>query len=162
MSSFIDVRRTVVGLLKNHLEVEVRLEGQTQKVAQFPYVYYSVTTPYIPPDNRGVTKLKVVGESIKNKRGEQAMCTFSFTCCSENEQQAYDLCERAIEFFRHVGYRELSDNGIVFVGILNTRDMSGLIVDDRISRWACDVKLRYLKEFTRFDPTIQKFSIEEK
>lgn len=171
--TFLNVRNTIVSLLEEALDVRVVLSDQTSPVPDFPFAYYSVTTPYAPTGEMGnYSAEEIAGTTrLKTKRTEQPSATFSLVFCSINrytkdedgkdvepfiygEDEAQSLAERAQGFFLLTGYDTLSNLGIVVVDITNTTNRTTLVVDEAARRYGFDVRVRYTREDMRTDETV--------
>ena len=98
------------GKLWDYLGCPVVLADQVQPEAPFPFVIYSVTTPYIPDNTMGDYRTMPDGEDSAVVRRVMPTATFSFTCCSMNRGDDGAFISGADEAY------ELADeaNGLVF------------------------------------------------
>lgn len=171
--TFIEIRNTLTSLLEAALGVSVVLSDQVAPAPDFPFCYYSVTTPYAPTGEMGNYSVEEIEGTSKiiTTRTEQPSATFSFVFCSINrysknedgkdaepyifgEDEAMTLAEKAQGFFLHEGYDTLSNLGIVIVDITNTTNRTTLVVDEAARRYGFDVRIRYTRTDTRQDETV--------
>lgn len=172
--NFLEVRNTIMTRLEQYLGIPVVLSDQAAPMPEFPFCYYSITTPYAPTGEMGNYRIEdIPGETkITTTRREQPSATFSFTVCSINrwtkdangaevepyifgEDEAQNLAEKAQGFFLVAGYDILSNLGIVVVDVTNTANRTTLVVDEAARRYGFDVRVRYTREDSRTDGTIK-------
>lgn len=171
--TFLDVRNTIVSQLEAALCIPVVLSDQAAPAPDFPFAYYSVTSPYAPTGEMGNYSTEEIEgtNQIITTRTEQPSATFSFVFCSINrytkdedgkdvepyiygEDEAQSLAEKAQSFFLLEGYDTLSNLGIVIVDITNTTNRTTLVVDEAARRYGFDVRVRYTRTDTRKDETV--------
>jgi hypothetical protein len=161
----LELRTALSGMMSTYLGVPVYLSDQIAPTPPVPYIYYTVTAPYIPvSDIRGgiYDWYERDGQGCES-RAEQAHCTISFTCCSENrwldgadppvyilgDDEAHTLADRAIAYLQHQGYYDLADAGIIVVEIMNVSDRSLFGVDEEARQYGFDCRLRYARSVER-------------
>jgi hypothetical protein len=148
-------------MMSAFLGVPVYLSDQIAPAPPLPYIYYTVTAPYIPiSDIRGgIYYVSEDDGQTYHTRAEQAHCTISFTCCSENrwvdgadpplyilgDDEAHELADRAIAYLQHQGYYDLADAGIIVVEVMNVSDRSLFGVDEESRQYGFDCRLRYAR-----------------
>lgn len=174
--TFAEQRNTLVSALSEALHVPVLLSDQVQPEVEFPFIVYSVTAPYISSGERGDYEWEQIQDNgedfIIDHRREQATATYSFTACSINrwadsdqteyifgDDEAVELAQRAMSYLQEGGYNDLSNRGLVVVSIANVGNRSTLVIDEAARRYGFDVTIRYTKEDTRRDNTIERVTI---
>jgi len=172
--TFLKVRNTISKKLEEHLGIPVKLSEQTDSVPEFPFCFYSVTTPYASTGELGnYSTEEIPGTTdITTTREEQPSATFSFVMCSINrhtkdadgndiepyiygEDEAQILAEKAQGFFLHVERDTLSNLGIVVVSVTNVTNRTTLVVDEAARRYGFDVRVRYVRSDERTDGTVK-------
>lgn len=160
---FRELRNAVVKDLSQYLKIPVVLSSQVNPEQEYPFMIYSATAPYIPENGLGeFRQIRDPDGRILEERREQPTCTFSFTACSMNreepwilgEDEALELAESALGWFRHVGYDRLSGIGVTVVDASNVQERSFLQVDEEARRYGFDVTIRYVRRDTRVVGTI--------
>lgn len=165
-------RNKLITLLHNELEVPVILADQVQPEAEYPFVIYKFLNPYMSRGVSGNIFTEVVDDKhIDNIREEQAEATISFTVCSMNrkvddkwisgEDEIIELTDKAISWFLHRGYQQLTEIGIVIIEVMNTGDRSFLQVDEVARQYGFDVRIRYTYRTVRKDSAVQSYKIKK-
>ena len=99
-------------------------------------------------------------------RMEMPSATLSFTFCSENRtgedgeeisgaDEAEELADKAVGFFKQIGYDDFARLGICIVEVGPVQDRSTLMVDEESRRKGFDVRIRYTRTDTRIIQTVQ-------
>lgn len=155
---FLELRNKLISGLSGYLGIPVVLADQVQPEQLFPYVLYSVTSPYIPETGMGEPLQTEDGGKNIEIRSEQPSCSFSFTVCSMNretldgngnpilvfgEDEVLELSEKAQGWFLHTGYDYISNMGITVIDVTNVQNRSFLQVDEEARRYGFDVLIRY-------------------
>ena len=170
--TFVEMRNAMVEKLWDYLGCPVVLADQVQPEAPFPFVIYSVTTPYIPDNTMGDYRTLPDGEDSAVVRRVMPTATFSFTCCSMNRMgeggtfvsgadEAYELADEAMGWFLHTGYMDISALGITVVEVGQVQDRTTLVIDEAARRFGFDVQIRYTREDTLNVPSIKKVTIKK-
>ena len=170
--TFVEMRNAMVKKLWDYLGSPVVLANQVQPEAPFPFVIYSVTTPYIPGNTMGDYRTLPDGEDSTVVRRVMPTATFSFTCCSMNRMgeggtfvsgadEAYELADEAMGWFLHTGYMDVSALGITVVEVGQVQDRTTLVIDEAARRFGFDVQIRYTREDTLNVPSIKKVTIKK-
>lgn len=170
--TFVEMRNAMVEKLWDYLGCPVVLADQVQPEAPFPFVIYSVTTPYIPDNTMGDYRTLPDGEDSTVVRRVMPTATFSFTCCSMNRMgeggtfvsgadEAYELADEAMGWFLHTGYMDVSALGITVVEVGQVQDRTTLVIDEAARRFGFDVQIRYTREDTLNVPSIKKVTIKK-
>lgn len=162
--SIVEIRNKIVKLLWAYLGQPVILSGQVQPEPDLPYCVYTVITPYAPIAEMGDYTVEPTEEGGQVEyRREMPSATFSFTFCSANRRgpdgveiigadEAEALAEKAIGYFLHVGYNDLSKIGITIVDVGQAQDRTTLDIDEAARRVGFDVRIRYTRTDTREVP----------
>lgn len=169
--SSVEIRNTLSAGLTDYLGIPVVLSDQVAPEEKVPYGIYTVTAPYVPAGGLGDHAREAFGEDIKDTRLEQAYATISLTFCSQNrwtdetqtdyiygDTEAQQYAEKAIGWFLHAAYDELSDQGIVVVDIMNPGNRTMFVIDEAARRYGFDVRIRYTRTDERTDRTIERVS----
>jgi len=161
---FIDVRNTLVSLMSRHLNVPVILSDQTTPETSYPYIYYTVITPPQGLPGSGDNRSEIVGDDVFTMRYDQPSVTISFTVCSRNryensiliygDDEALQITDKAQNYLKHIGYHDLSLEGIVVVDITNVGMRSGFVVDEFDRRYGFDCRIRFEHIINRNDGAI--------
>ena len=169
--TFVEMRNAMVKKLWDYLGCPVVLANQVQPEAPFPFVIYSVTTPYIPDNTMGDYRTLPDREDSDVVRRVTPTATFSFTCCSMNRgedgafisgaDEAYELADEAMGWFLHTGYMDISALGITVVEVGQVQDRTTLVIDEAARRFGFDVQIRYTREDTLNVPSIKKVTIKK-
>lgn len=170
--TFVEMRNAMVKKLWDYLGCPVVLADQVQPEAPFPFVIYSVTDPYIPDNTMGDCRTLPDGEDSAVVRRVMPTATFSFTCCSMNRtgedgtfvsgaDEAYELTDKAMGWFLHTGYMDISALGITVVEVGQVQDRTTLVIDEAARRFGFDVQIRYTREDTLNVPSIKKVTIKK-
>lgn len=169
-----ELRNHVVKLLWSGLGIPVILSDQAQPEVDPPFLIYSVTSPYSSTGELGDITWRSDGEEgILEDRMEMPSATLSFTACSENRtgedgeeisgaDEAEDLADRAVAFFKHLGYDDFSRLGICIVDVGPVQDRTTLMVDEASRRKGFDVRIRYTRTDTRKISTVENTNIIKK
>ena len=171
--TFREIRNTVVSELSAYLGIPVALANQVNPEQDYPFVIYSVTTPYIPENTLGEYRWEEgMDGTAEEIRREQPTCTWSFTVCSTDrgteagyilgEDEALELAEKALGWFLHAGYDDISRNGITVVDAGNVQERSVLQVDEEARRYGFDVTIRYAREDKRKVRVVEKVTAIER
>lgn len=169
-----ELRNHVVRLLWSYLEIPVILSDQAQPEADPPFFIYSVTSPYSSTGEQGDISWKSDGaDALLEDRMEMPSATLSFTACSENRagedggtisgaDEAEDLADKAVAFFKHIGYDDFAKLGICIVDVGPVQDRTTLMVDEASRRKGFDVRIRYTRTDTRRIYTVEHTDIKQK
>ncbi len=160
----VEIRNKIVELLWTYLDRPVVLSGQAQPEPDLPFATYSVITPYAPIAEMGdySTEQTVEGGQVEYRR-EMPTMTLSFTFCSANRRdpsgveisgadEAEALAEKAIGYFLHVGYDDISSLGVTIVEVGQAQDRTTLDIDEAARRVGFDVRIRYTRTDTKEIP----------
>lgn len=169
--SFVTLRNHLIAAIYEYMELPVVLADQVDPELEFPFIIYSVVTPYVPASTMGHYRETAQGDFIAEIRREDPTCVLSFTACSQNrkqdgqriygEDEAMAIAEELQGWFLHSGYDSLVSCGAVVDGIANVQSRSFLQVDEEARRWGFDVTIRYIRTDERTIGTIEKVNIKE-
>lgn len=169
------LRNQIVKLLWSYLKIPVILSDQAQPEADPPFCIYSVTSPYSGGGELGDITNRDAEDPMEllEDRMEMPSATFSFTLCSENRvgddgeeisgaDEAEELADKAVGYFKQVGYDDFARLGICIVDVGAVQDRSTLMVDEESRRKGFDVRIRYTRTDTRTIQTVQHTAIKQK
>lgn len=167
------IRNKLIALLWDYLGCPVILSDQVQPEAQPPFGIYSVTTPYAATGELGDYITIPAEDGAKVIRTEMPSATFSFTFCGQNRtgehgeaisgaDEAEELAWKAIGWFQHVGYDDISKLGITIVEVGQAQDRTTLVIDEAARRVGFDVRIRYTRTDTRNVSVIESTSIKRR
>ena len=145
--------------------VPTESEGPKPK---YPYIGYKTTTPYNLSGTKGNYTKRVI-ESLDNRFEHdieetlevQPTFTISVNAYSDDAFESQALIKKAHDWFKHIGYDDLSSINVVTVDVQSFTDRTLLIVDNYESRVGFDVILRTVDKIKRRVETIEKYSIKE-
>jgi len=169
-----DLRNKIVKLLWQHTGRPVILSDQAQPEADPPFFIYTVTTPYSSTGEIGDITWRPDGEdALLEDRMEMPSATLSITACSENRtgddgeeisgaDEAEDLADKAVAYFKHLGYDDFTALGICIVDVGPVQDRTTLMVDEASRRKGFDVRIRYTRTDTRRISTVKNTNIIKK
>lgn len=162
------LRNQIVKLLWSYLKIPVILSDQAQPEAVPPFCIYSVTSPYSGGGELGDITNRDAEDPMEllEDRIEMPSATLSFTFCSENRtgedgeeisgaDEAEELADKAVGFFKQIGYDDFARLGICIVDVGPVQDRSTLMVDEESRRKGFDVRIRYTRTDTRTIQTVQ-------
>lgn len=169
-----ELRNHIVRLLWEYLKIPVILSDQAQPEVDPPFMIYTVTTPYSSTGEMGDVTWRPDGaDRLLEDRLEMPSATLSFTVCSENRtgkhgkeisgaDEAEDLADKAVGYFKHVGYDDFARLGICVVDVGPVQDRTTLMVDEASRRKGFDVRIRYTRTDTRKISTVEGVAITQK
>ena len=76
--------------------------------------------------------------------------------------EAEELADKAVGYFKQVGYDDFARLGICIVDVGVVQDRSTLMVDEESRRKGFDVRIRYTRTDTRTIQTVQHTAIKQK
>ena len=164
---FAELKESIRSQLEQDIGVPVILANQTSPKLQYPNIYFSVITPYIP---QFMGNYSFDGDNLTLE--EQPTCTLSFTAQSKSrgagtnfvsgEDEALETAEKAYLWFRHQGYAFLAyDLDVTVVNITNVASRTALVVDEIVRRYGFDVQIRYTSTQSYQTGKIENISLEE-
>lgn len=108
---------------------------------KYPFITYTVTSPYLQV-GYDEEYTEQVNSTYQNRHVLHYERVFSFTIASKDEDEAMDLCMKAMRYFRNDGVLALKDNNIVIVEISNVQARDNFITIDYERRYGFDVRIR--------------------
>lgn len=115
---------------------------------KYPFITYTVTSPYLKV-GFDEEYTEQVNSTYQNRHVLHYERVFSFTIVSKDEDEAMDLCVKAIRYFSNDGVLELKDKNIVIVEITNVAARDNFITIDYDHRYGFDVRIRLADEEVR-------------
>lgn len=170
----LELRDEIVKRLYKYMKIPVILSDQAQPEVDPPFMIYSFVTPYSgtgemgdfawTPDKPGY---------LLESRTEMPTATLSFTVCSQNRtgkrgkeisgaDEAEMLADKAVGYFKHIGYDDFACLGICIVDVGPVGDRTTLGVDEASRRKGFDVRIRYTRTDTRKISTVESAAITRK
>lgn len=134
---------------------------QDGDIPEYPYVTYSITSPYIDQYGHEIERWFEEGGGLSVELTKHIEMVLSFSAYSEDEDEANLLCMRIIEYFTRTGRLSLQDIGIVVVGASNAQNRSVLLVEHYERRWGVDVRIRVVDSSTMAIEYINEAPITE-
>lgn len=166
-----DTRNKIIKGLYNHMGIMVVPQEQIPEKPKYPYLAYKFIVPYNQFAHQGNYTEKLVPSN--NNRFEydveetlelQPQMTLSISAYCKGEEDgemiAQETAIKAMQWFKHVGYQELSDINVVVVSIEAFGDRSTLMVDDYEHRIGFDVILRTTDSIRRRLETMEDIKIK--
>lgn len=167
------IRNKLIALLWDYMGLPIILSDQVQPEAELPYGIYSITTSYTSTGELGDYRTVPTEEGAEVARMEMPIATYSFTFCSQNRtgengepiygaDEAEELASKAIGWFQHVGYDDISKLGITVVEVGPAQNRTTLVIDEAARRVGFDVRIRYTRVDTRKVSVIERTQIIKK
>ncbi|MDF2657765.1 MAG: hypothetical protein K0Q94_556 [Paenibacillus sp.] len=147
------IRNTVIDGLYAKLSRPVIRSDSDGDVPEYPYVAYSITSPYIDSYGHDAERWFNVPGGIGVERIKHIECAFSFSAYAEDEDDAQTLCLKIIEHFMREARDDLRDAGVVVVNISGVQNRSVLLVEHYERRWGVDVRFRVVDRSENIDAT---------
>ena len=142
------VRNALIKGLHDYMNLLVIQSSTIGDMPKYPVVTYTVTSPYLRlGQNEEYTE--EVNSTYQNRHVLHYERVFSFTIVSKDEDEAMDLCVKAIRYFSNDGVLELKDKNIVIVEITNVAARDNFITIDYDRRYGFDVRIRLADEEVR-------------
>lgn len=142
------VRNALIKGLHDYMNLLVIQSSTIGDMPKYPFVTYTVTSPYLRlGQNEEYTE--EVNSTYQNRHVLHYERVFSFTIVSKDEDEAMDLCVKAIRYFSNDGVLELKDKNIVIVEITNVAARDNFITIDYDHRYGFDVRIRLADEEVR-------------
>ncbi len=142
------VRNALIKGLHDYMNLLVIQSSTIGDMPKYPFVTYTVTSPYLRlGQNEEYTE--EVNSTYQNRHVLHYERVFSFTIVSKDEDEAMDLCVKAIRYFSNDGVLELKDKNIVIVEITNVAARDNFITIDYDRRYGFDVRIRLADEEVR-------------
>ena len=168
-----ELRNQIIYKLYQYMELPIVPQDQIQSKPAYPYMTYKFIVPYNQFNHQGDILQNLVPSTddrfeydIEETLKLQVQMTISLNvyCKGEPDSQmvAYEIAKKAMGWFKHVGYQDLSDLNVVVVNIEAFGDRTVLIVDDYEARVGFDVILRTTDTIKRRIETIETWDIDIK
>lgn len=156
----IDVKNSLVKLLHEHLGIDVIPNNSTENRAGYPFIDYNILT-LINFNGEGSITTESLEEDISTNLEVQPKLSVSFNSYSRVEVEAYNKAKTISNYFRHVGYHELQEEGIVVVDVMEISNRTVLEVDNYEFRYGLDVVFRFKDSIERIDREIITYPIDK-
>lgn len=168
----IEFRNIVIKLLYDYLQRPVVMINQIadkplkedKSEIDYPFLSYSITSSFIKDREMGTLEEKIV--TSNNPKYDKdiiqiltfnAKCSFSFTAYAKKSIEAKALAQKAWDFFKHVGYFDLSRNNIIVVECTNIQSRDIFEIDTYERREGFDVIFRFIHQIDRRLETIEEY-----
>lgn len=135
-----EIRDPLVFGLHNYMDLLVVQQSSIGDQPEYPFCTYSVTSPYLQlgqPEHY---------TDVQERSIEHYEQVYSFTIASTDEDEAMDLCLKAVQYFKFYGVQELKDKNIVVVKISNVTARDNMITINYERRYGFDVRVRVASE----------------
>ncbi|GHU69902.1 hypothetical protein FACS1894184_14620 [Clostridia bacterium] len=172
MTPFIQMRNFIAHQLSEYLSIPVILSNQLAPEQPYPYVMYTVLTHRIPATGYGNRIWIPKRDAVITALEQINHATISISCCScdrwtqtdppvyiNGEDEAQTIAERAMDWFEHIGYYDLSSHGIVVVEVMEAHSRTDRFIDEVLRRYGFDIRIRYGEVMERLDSAIETVSI---
>lgn len=168
-----ELRNQIIYKLYQYMGIPVVPQDQIQPKPAYPYMTYKFIVPYNHFGHQGNYSQNLVPSNddrfeydVEETLELQPQMTLSLNayCKGEPDSQmiAYETAKKAMDWFKHVGYQDLSDLNVVVVNIEAFGDRTVLIVDDYEARVGFDVIMRTTDIIKRRFETIETWDIDIK
>lgn len=142
------VRNALIKGLHDYMNLLVIQSSTIGDMPKYPFITYTVTSPYLKV-GFDEEYTEEVNSTYQNRHVLHYERVFSFTIVSKDEDEAMDLCVKAIRYFSNDGVLELKDKNIVIVEITNVAARDNFITIDYDRRYGFDVRIRLADEEVR-------------
>lgn len=142
------VRNALIKGLHDYMNLLVIQSSTIGDMPKYPFITYTVTSPYLKV-GFDEEYTEQVNSTYQNRHVLHYERVFSFTIVSKDEDEAMDLCVKAIRYFSNDGVLELKDKNIVIVEITNVAARDNFITIDYDRRYGFDVRIRLADEEVR-------------
>lgn len=142
------VRNALIKGLHDYMNLLVIQSSTIGDMPKYPFITYTVTSPYLKVGS-DEEYTEQVNSTYQNRHVLHYERVFSFTIVSKDEDEAMDLCVKAIRYFSNDGVLELKDKNIVIVEITNVAARDNFITIDYDRRYGFDVRIRLADEEVR-------------
>lgn len=117
MMNYQNLKLVVVKGLKNYLGIPLIRADQNQAPPAYPYGTYKATTPMT--ENKGT-----YGEYDDGTARKPVKSIWSFSFLSSDENESFELANKARAWLEYAGTTYLNDNGVIVeaVGAIGNRD----------------------------------------
>ena len=142
------VRNALIKGLHDYMNLLVIQSSTIGDMPKYPFITYTVTSPYLKV-GFDEEYTEQVNSTYQNRHVLHYERVFSFTIVSKDEDEAMDLCVKAIRYFSNNGVLALKDKNIVIVEITNVAARDNFITIDYDHRYGFDVRIRLADEEVR-------------
>ena len=133
MIDYKQIKRVIVGHIKQRTGHEVVLQASNDPQPSYPFCSYTITSPYLPVSR------SLVGSDIV----EDVEIVFSLTWHSQDATQAQELAHKtAMAFQTPSGVQILSDSQIAVVKIESFQNRDTFLTIDSERRVGFDIRIR--------------------
>lgn len=121
----------------------VIMSDQSGPAPDYPYITYTVTSPYLP--NGGPNYSTAVEDGNMVERFERHIdLVISFTALSGDPDEAMAYAMLMIEYYQNRASYELREVGVVVVSVSNVQNRDNLLTIDYERRCGIDVRFRVI------------------
>ncbi|EJU22972.1 hypothetical protein HMPREF1143_0499 [Peptoanaerobacter stomatis] len=166
------IRNIIVKQLHEHIKRPVVMLRQisdkplkNDKI-DYPFVGYNFISSYIKEKGQGVYKQFETSSSdtrfekdIIDNLNLQAQFTMSFSAYADDSISAKQLALDALEYFRHIGYRQLLQENIVVIECMNISNRDIFEIDYYERREGFDVRFRTTHDIKTRIETIETYKV---
>lgn len=142
------VRNALVKGLHDYMNLLVVQSSTIGDMPKYPFITYTVTSPYLRL-GQDEEYTEQVNSTYQNRHVLHYERVFSFTIASKDDDEAMDLCMKAMRYFRNDGVLALKDKNIAIVEITNATARDNFITIDYERRYGFDVRIRLADEEIR-------------
>lgn len=137
------IRNTIIGNLFTATGVPVIMSDQSGPRPAFPFVSYTVTSPYLPIGGPIKTQM-AAGGVLYDVTTYQVEMVFSFTAHSQDPDEALNLALRVLDYYRNTAPALLGEYGMAVVSVSGVQNRDQLMVMEYERRSGLDVRFRVL------------------
>jgi len=153
------IRNPIIAGIYAKLHRPVIRTDQGGDIPEYPYVTYSITSPYIDLFSHDIECCFDRDGTFIRQLDKPVECVFSFTAYDENEDDVQALCFGIVEYVTRTGRDDLKDFGIVVVNVSNVQNRSVLLTEHYERRWGVDVRFRVVDRSEMQDNYIETAEI---
>ena len=153
-----EIRNPIVKNLNEYMGIPVIQSEETGEQPPYPFVTFSVNSPYLSLGQNG--KEEIVENDISITREiEHFEQVYSFTVIGEDEDIVQDNMMKAIQFFKVFGVQKLKDENIVIVEVYNAQKRDNFLTIDYERRAGFDVRIRVAHSMDIENEVIEEITI---
>ena len=139
------IRNTIISRLHKALGMPVILSDQTGERPAFPFVSYTVTSPYLPLGGPIKTILTADGMPYELTT-YQIEIVFSFTAHDAAADGAITTALKMVDYYQRTAQTELASAGIVIVNVSDVQNRDQILVMEYERRSGLDVRFRVIDQ----------------
>lgn len=143
------IRNPIIAGLYGKLQRPVIRSDQAGDIPDYPYVAYSITSPYIDSYGHDSERIFTAEGVTSIEQTKNIEMVFSFTAYADDEDKASALCMKAIEHFNREARDDLRAAGIVLVSNTDVQNRSLLLVEHYERRMGVDFRFRVVDRSQR-------------